>query len=63
MDNGADVHFISAQRRVYCTSGNGVVCTASSSDRLVILDENAPHTAFAALTHVNSDECLAGLGL
>ena len=55
MNIGTDVHFISKQQKVYFTQNNKVICTASPKGGLVILDEDAPHTAFAASKHVHPE--------
>ena len=55
MNIGTDVHFISKHQKVYFTKNNEVICTASPRGGLVIIDEDAPHTAFAASTHVHPE--------
>ena len=55
MDNRANVHLISTQWRVYYTCGDQAVCNASTRGLLVILDEDASCTAFAASIHVHAN--------
>ena len=55
MHIGTDVHFIAKQQKVYFTHNNTVICTASPKGGLVILDEDAPHTAFATSKHVHPE--------
>ena len=55
MSAGSDVHFIAKEQRVYFTKNTEVICTASPRGGLVILDEDAPHTALTVSKHVHPE--------